>query len=211
MPSFDELKSKTIQARELLESIGHEVSHSIHVTKLSLALFDQLASLHGLGVEERALLESAAFLHDIGWTISRKGHHKHSMRIILNSDLPAFDNRETRLIANIVRYHRKSLPKHSHSNFVLLSPEDQLTVKKLASFLRIADGLDTGHETRIREIECIHANGAYTFKATSDFPCVEELNAVDRKKSLFIETYGKDFRLVFQEVNTPIVYFEAAE
>ncbi len=211
MPSFDGLKSKTIQARELLESIGHEVSHSLHVTKLSMALFDQLTSLHELGIEERTLLESAAFLHDIGWSISRKSHHKHSMRIILNSNLPAFDDRELRMLANIVRYHRRSLPKHSHSLFVLLSPEDQLVVRKLASFLRIADGLDTGHETRIRDIECIQANGAYTFKADSDFPCVEELNAVDRKKSLFLETFGKDFRLVFQEINTPIVYFEAAE
>ena len=210
MSSFDELKFKTIQARELLESIGHEVSHSIQVTKLSLALFDQLQSLHGLGTKERALLESAALLHDIGWSISRKSHHKHSMKIILNSNLPAFDDREKRVISNIARYHRKSLPKHSHSNFVLLSPEDQVLVRKLASFLRIADGLDTGHETRISDIECIQANGAYTFKATSDFPCVEELNAVDRKKRLFLETYGKDFRLVFQEVNTPIVYFETA-
>ncbi|HWB53640.1 MAG TPA: Ppx/GppA phosphatase family protein, partial [Tepidisphaeraceae bacterium] len=85
--------------------------HAEHVTQLALQLFDQTRSLHGLSVIERELLEYASLLHDIGWHISGKSHHKHSMYLILNGNLKDFTPEETTIMACIARYHRKSLPR----------------------------------------------------------------------------------------------------
>ena len=62
------------------------MSHSEQVTGLCLQFFDELRKLHGLGAIERELIEYAALLHDIGWHIAGKGHHKHSMNLIANGD-----------------------------------------------------------------------------------------------------------------------------
>ena len=49
-------------------------------------------------------------LHDIGTTIDYDDHHKHSRYLILNAGLPGFSPRETALIGQMARYHRKGTP-----------------------------------------------------------------------------------------------------
>src|ERR1019366_1391535 len=58
-------------------------SHSEHVAKLCVELFDQLQPLHKLAAQDREVIEYGALLHDIGWHIARERHHKHSMYLIL--------------------------------------------------------------------------------------------------------------------------------
>ena len=57
--------------------------------------------------EERELLWAAAMLHDIGTAVDYDDHHKHSRYLILNAGLPGFSPRETALIGQMARYHRK--------------------------------------------------------------------------------------------------------
>ena len=49
-------------------------------------------------------------LHDIGMAVDYDDHHKHSRYLILNAGLPGFTPRETALIGQIARYHRKGTP-----------------------------------------------------------------------------------------------------
>ena len=67
--------------------------------------------LHGLGAREREWLEYAALLHDIGYSIHYRGHHKHAYYLITNAELDAFDQREIEIIAHVARYHRGPTPK----------------------------------------------------------------------------------------------------
>ena len=60
--------------------------------------------------EERELLWAPAMLHDIGTAVDYDDHHKHSRYLILNAGLPGFSPRETALIGQIARYHRKGQP-----------------------------------------------------------------------------------------------------
>ncbi|MGH7178321.1 MAG: HD domain-containing protein, partial [Tepidisphaeraceae bacterium] len=92
-------------------------SHSEHVAGLCLRLFDELRPLHRLGTIERELIEYAAMLHDIGWHIGAKGHHKHSMYLIANGNLRNFNDDEVKIIASIARYHRKSEPSRRHETY----------------------------------------------------------------------------------------------
>ncbi|MFP4368270.1 MAG: HD domain-containing protein [Bacteroidota bacterium] len=127
--------------------------HTEHIKLISLDMFDSLQALHKLGNYERELLEAAAILHDVGYFISHDKHHKHSYYIIMNSIMPGFTNDETEIIANIARYHRKSLPKNKHDNFTPLSREKKNIIRILAGILRIAEGIDRRQRQNVRKIE----------------------------------------------------------
>ena len=51
-----------------------------------------------------------AILHDVGTAVDYDDHHKHSRYLILNAGLPGFSPRETALIGQAARYHRKGQP-----------------------------------------------------------------------------------------------------
>jgi exopolyphosphatase/guanosine-5'-triphosphate,3'-diphosphate pyrophosphatase len=145
---------RTASVRHLAETFHYEKEHAQHVTKLALQIFDQTKALHKLGMREREFLESAALLHEIGLYLSHAQHHRHSYYLIRNSELLGFTENEKEIIANVARYHRKSHPKPKHDSFMILSPEDQSVIKKLAAILRIADGLDRSHAARVQRVKC---------------------------------------------------------
>jgi exopolyphosphatase/guanosine-5'-triphosphate,3'-diphosphate pyrophosphatase len=138
----------------LAETCNYDASHTHHVTHLALRLFDELSSLHHLTEPERTWLQYAALLHDIGWIEGQKSHHKASLRIILTTPLLPFDNKERLIIGSIARYHRKALPKLSHDHFASLTPEEQQIVRQLSALLRLADGLDSLHQSRVVNLTC---------------------------------------------------------
>lgn len=127
-------------------------NHAEHVASLALRMFDELRSLHHLGSGERELIEYGALLHDIGWHIGRDQHHKHSMYLILHGDLKNFSADETKVIANIARYHRKATPKSKHDNYSTLPPRFRKVVDVGAALLRLADGLDRSHCSVVQDL-----------------------------------------------------------
>jgi len=149
-----EEKERLLSVIHLAETCNYDVDHTHRVTQLSLLLFDDLASVHNLGMRERYWLEYAALLHDIGWIEGQKGHHKVALRIILTTPMLPFDSKERLIIGSIARYHRRALPNLSHDHFATLSPEEQQIVQILASLLRLADGLDLTLQNRFRELSC---------------------------------------------------------
>lgn len=127
-------------------------AHSCHVAKLALSLFDQLRNLHGLGEQEREWLEYSALLHDIGYLINVRQHHKHTYYLVTHGDLSAFTAEEIEIIANIARYHRRALPRARHLPFKTLAQKQRRTVEKLSALLRIADGLDRSHFSVVQSL-----------------------------------------------------------
>lgn len=128
--------------------------HSEHVTRLCLNLFDELKSLHKLGAIERELIEFGSLLHDIGWHIAGKGHHKHSQYLITHGDLKSFTQEEVQIIAHIARYHRKSPPSREHDEYCAQPARARRVIDIGAALLRIADGLDRSHASAVRSLEC---------------------------------------------------------
>ena len=127
--------------------------HSLHVASLALRLFDQTKRLHNLGETERDWLEYAAILHDIGYLIHERQHHKHAYYLITHSELGGLSGEEIQVVANIARYHRRALPQSKHEGFEALSPRLQRTARILSSLLRIADGLDRTHFSVVRTLD----------------------------------------------------------
>lgn len=176
---------------ELARRCNFDEKHASHVAALSLQLFDSLQNLHRLSKKDRELLEFAALLHDIGWHIGHSGHHKHSAYLIKNGDLEGFSPHELDLLANIARYHRKSPPKKSHPDFQSLDAPSQLLVRKLASLLRIADGLDRGHYANITSLKTITTAQSVTIRTSSKADPALELWAARHKTDMFEQTFHR--------------------
>jgi exopolyphosphatase/guanosine-5'-triphosphate,3'-diphosphate pyrophosphatase len=132
-----------------------EPSHTDHVAALAAQIFDGLRPWHNLGPRSRELLQSAALLHDIGWsrTPDGKGHHKWSARLIQDYAWKNLTPEEVPLVAQIARYHRKAAPQPDHAEFQALKADPQKSVMILGGILRIADALDRTHTGKIARLE----------------------------------------------------------
>ncbi|MFN4175005.1 MAG: HD domain-containing protein, partial [Parachlamydiaceae bacterium] len=144
-----------------------------------------IAPHYNLKRHGRTLLSAAAILHDIGYHISHESHHKHSLYLIKHSEITGFTETEKAVIANIARYHRGSLPKEKHADFMALSEADQKIVWKLGAILRLADALDHGYEKHIKDIEIKRSRNDLSLKIVSNGNYSVELQAVERKKDMF--------------------------
>jgi exopolyphosphatase/guanosine-5'-triphosphate,3'-diphosphate pyrophosphatase len=137
-------------AENLGKKYRFDEDHAMHVSKLAVSLFDQLQAEHGMDQHSRMLLEVAAILHDIGNFIRASGHHKHGQYIVANSEIFGLSYSDIRIVANVVRYHRKAMPNSAHTSFISLRREHRILVMKLAAILRVADALDRGHSQHVR-------------------------------------------------------------
>jgi exopolyphosphatase/guanosine-5'-triphosphate,3'-diphosphate pyrophosphatase len=172
-------------------------AHSEQVARLCTELFDAMRPLHGLGTEQRELIEYAALLHDIGWHIAREKHHKHSQYLILHGDLKNFSREEVRIIASIARYHRKTKPEVAHKEFAKLSTSARRVVRVGAALLRIADGLDRSHSAVVSSlsVEITRKRVEITLKAKGDAEL--ELWGARSKRDFFEDVFGKSPRFKF--------------
>ena len=186
--------------RRLAESCEYEEEHSRHVTQLSLQLFDELRSLHYLGAEERSWLLYGGLLHDIGWVEGRKGHHKTSLRLILNGLDSPFDERERRIIGSIARYHRGALPKDKHDHFAALSPIDQYRVTILSALLRVADGLDRTHRNVVQDLSCDLSPHRIGVRCAVCMYPVPERDAALEKGDLLERAFDRELLIEWQPV-----------
>ena len=142
-------------ARGLAENCSYESEHSNHVAYLSMQLFRQLNILHNLDPKYGDLLECAAILHDTGYSVAAFKHHKHSYKIIKNSELTGLSDYDKIIIALIARYHRKPMDSEpADKSYYKLKKGDREKVLMLASLIRIADGLDYSHRCAVKKIFC---------------------------------------------------------
>lgn len=126
-----------------------DLAHSDQIVMLSMSLFDQLQSLHGLTRQDRLLLKVAAILHEIGGYVSPKNHHRHSQYLILNSEIFGLSRRDVEIVGLLARYHRHGPPSASDSSYAELDLTNRLRVQKLAALLRVAEAMERAHARRI--------------------------------------------------------------
>ena len=139
---------------EFARPFYHNDNHPLHVTKLAMEIFDAIATEIELGKKERQILEAAALLHDVGYSIRYSDHHKHTYHLVRHSDLFGFTPQEREIIAQVGRYHRKSHPRKKHDSFARLASKDRLLVKRLGGIVRLADGLDRRRSSMVTALDC---------------------------------------------------------
>jgi exopolyphosphatase/guanosine-5'-triphosphate,3'-diphosphate pyrophosphatase len=176
----------------LAKHCGYDETHTAKVLNFANRIFDSLKEKYDLTEKDNDILEAATILHDIGHSISQAQHHRHSYYLIKNSELLGFNNDEIEMIANVARYHRKSHPKVKHMEFNKLSASNKRKVKMLSGILRIADGLDRGHNAVVKDIQISIQDSAYKIKVEAEpskDPILEVWGA-NMRKELFEESFG---------------------
>lgn len=175
--------------------------HACEVEKYCEMLLDALKdgteTYKNISEREKIYLKTAALLHDIGYVVDKKSHHKHAMKLIIDEGIEGFDEEEVLVTANIARYHRGALPDiHKHETFAQLPAKKQWLVRLLASILRIADGLDKPHKNLILRMEAQETPDSVNlyFKTVGFKP---NLKMAEIKKNMLEDTLKKKINFLF--------------
>ncbi len=182
-------------ARELATKFQVHEGHSDQVCILCEQLFHSLAEIHQLDKHDLLLLRTAAILHEAGGFIHSKAHHKHSMYLIMHSEIFGLGQDDVDLIALVARYHRNSPPKPSHSVYKDLNTKDQIRVTKLSALLRVADALDRTHSGRIGNIDSVVKRSKLHLTLHDVHDASVERLALANKGNLLEEIFGLEIIL----------------
>ena len=180
---------------ELLRKTNWAEAHSRHVTNFSLQFFDEFREELDLKESDRELLEYASLMHDIGYYISYRKHHKHALYLIKYSDLLGFKEDEINIMANVSRYHRKSTPHKRHKPYKQLSKKLRKRVKKLSAILRVADGLDRSHYQNVQKLEINNKEETIELLITTHSDPELEIWGTLRKGDLLEKLTGKKLKV----------------
>ena len=185
----------------LMREMENRPLHVQHVSRLALQLFDGLAALHGLGERERLMLEAAGHLHDIGHQFDHlgTGHHKESARLIRERAWKSFGQLEVEIIAQVARYHRKSMPELDHPEFRALSDWDRRIVQQLSALLRLADALDRSHIQLVQSVQVEVRPNQIVLHLDAVEPVSREVKSALLKGDLAIAVFQRDLLFLIND------------
>ncbi len=165
--------------------------HEEHVTQLALELFDAFKEGYGFAPEARSLLKYSAVLHDIGYYIDGKLHHKHTKYIILTDHLLKSVPKEIRsMLAIVAGGHRKSIP----AEIKTFDRSTQENLLRLIALLRTADVLDHQCVTGIGLQQSAQKKDKLVIHLKKD--CQEKLcKKINRKTALLKEKFLLDIQM----------------
>jgi exopolyphosphatase/guanosine-5'-triphosphate,3'-diphosphate pyrophosphatase len=191
--AHDQIRHKSI--REVAERYRCDLAHGEHVAKLALAMFDQLAALHGVPGSYRDVLEGAAVLHEVGQLVSREAYHRHSFYLLRHTEFLGFHDDEIRLMANLARYHRKSLPKKKHENYMEMSFDHRMVARRLIAILRMARALSKSRTGAVQDLS-LRVEGNRVVMVLHAGTSVDiELRAAQEKAEVYAKYLGVDVQL----------------
>jgi exopolyphosphatase / guanosine-5'-triphosphate,3'-diphosphate pyrophosphatase len=179
------------------ERCRFDAEHANRVLGFVRTLAEALSSHREKALTKRdvELLEAGAVLHDIGEFVHRDGHHKHGYYLALHAELDGLKENERRVLANIIRYHRKGAPEASHTNFAELEKNDKEQVRRLAGVLRVADALDRLHIGNVAKLKATLNSDQLELTITGQETDLEEWSAF-AKGDLLRDTFGITLRIV---------------
>ena len=182
-------------ARTLAEKYRVDPQHARDVAALSLRLFDEFQADHGLDTRDRLLLHVAGLLHEVGGYVAAGAHHKHSYYLIHYSEIFGLTPREVQLVAHIARYHRRSVPKPSHLDYMSLPREQRVRVSKLAAILRACDAISRGQIRNAQSLRFERQEDELIIVVPGVNNLVLERKAIASKGDMFEDIYGMRIRL----------------
>ena len=180
---------RSFSVRNLARRHSQPAVHIHQVAKLAEQIFLALQPLHALGDSERELLAAAAELHDVGVTLDYYRHHKHGQYILTSSALPGFDHQELAMLALLIRYHRRGVPR-ARGYKGLLSAEHERALICLTACLRAAESLERSRAGRVRDLVIDYDDHQIRFELQSEEEPAVELWEVRKHAELFANAFG---------------------
>ncbi|MCC6466194.1 MAG: Ppx/GppA family phosphatase [Planctomycetes bacterium] len=182
-------------ALDLLRRLGGDEKRAAHLAGLALQIFDGARQAHGLAREYRSLLEAAGLLEDLGRAIHLHDREHLAYQIIRGGGLRGFSDRELEIVGLTARYSRRGAPKPRHRHYSELEPDDRHVVKILAGIMRIADGLDRGRGSVVREVRCRRRGGTLVLQCGTRGNAELELFSARRATQLLEQAMDTDIAI----------------
>jgi exopolyphosphatase/guanosine-5'-triphosphate,3'-diphosphate pyrophosphatase len=101
--------SRTSTVERFIERYHIDRAHAERVATMAKAIYLKAAPAPDPATAQR--VEWAGLLHEIGYTVSHIGFHKHGAYILANADMPGFSAQEQRQLAMLVNGCRGGLSK----------------------------------------------------------------------------------------------------
>ena len=188
-PLIEEVREHSV--RNLAAQYHADLAHTEHVATLALSMWDELGSGDP---EERELLWAAAMLHDIGTAVDYDDHHKHSRYLILNAGLPGFSPRETALIGQMARYHRKGSP--TLGQFAALGSEgDDELLTRCSAVLRLAEQLERSRDQAVDRVKVQVTDGRVKLRLEAHEDVAIARWAAQKEQAVFKKAFGRDLEV----------------
>ena len=182
----------------LLHHFDMNIQHAEHVFDISMQLFRQLKVLHKLPRPFVKVLRVASMLHDIGSRFKFYDHHKHSMYVILNSNLYGIPQKDLIMAAMVAGLHsRDSLEQLDVIKYLdLLTPEDIEAVKKLGVIVRIAECFDRSCGGVITGLSCDVLGDSVILKTKTQGECTLEIKDAMNALLEFKRAFKKNLEIL---------------
>jgi len=196
LPSGPQIEAAALSRLKLWGSLlDPDIRHSNRVAQLALQLYDGLPT-HGVSdaewKQQRAILQVAALLHDVGRSKKDANHHKTTFRLITQLEPPLGWTAEAmRMAAAAARYHRGALPRPGQKTMTGFMSGQRRTVLRLAGILRLADALDAEHDGRIQSVHVHSAVGALLVSAEGYSPRDRMAEAIAAGRHLLETVYRR--------------------
>jgi exopolyphosphatase / guanosine-5'-triphosphate,3'-diphosphate pyrophosphatase len=190
-PLFEDVRRDSVL--NLAATYDTDFAHVEHVARLALSMWDALgeAGAHPGDAGERELLWAAAMLHDIGTAVDYDDHHKHSRYLILNAGLPGYTTRETALIGQMARYHRKGNPSLGWASPLMGSGDDDL-LARCAAVIRVGEQLERSRDQVVREAHVGVDDAHVELLLEADEDVTIACWAAQRQRDLFERAFGRE-------------------
>ncbi len=130
----EDIRSRSVE--ELARRYGVDGEQAAQVRETALRLLSRAGKGWKLeGEPWQRMLGWAAQLHEVGLSIAHSQYHKHGAYIAEYSDLAGFSRQEQKLLATLIRAHRRKFPV---VEFQSLPKSQQRPARRLAVLLRLA-------------------------------------------------------------------------
>jgi exopolyphosphatase/guanosine-5'-triphosphate,3'-diphosphate pyrophosphatase len=193
-PLFADVRRQSVL--NLAATYDTDFDHAEHVARLALGMWDGLgeAGAHPGDPRERELLWAASMLHDIGTAVDYDDHHKHSRYLILNAGLPGYTTRETALVGQIARYHRKGNPSLGWAAALGRDGDDDL-LARCAALVRVGEQLERSRDQAVREAHVGVDDGHVQLHLDADEDVTIARWAAERQRDLFERAFGRELNV----------------
>ncbi len=152
----DQLDTRSRAIRSLMARYHVDVAQAERVSDTAIKLWRQLAPDLRLPVFTRRYLQYAALTHEIGLNINSSGLQKHSAYILEHSNLAGFSFDQQKLVALMVRLHRKRIKRSLVTNLGMLSKKHAVA---LIILLRLSVLWHLSRSAEFPELPSVEFNG----------------------------------------------------
>lgn len=182
-----DIRQHTIQS--LIKRYAVDTEQAGRVSQTAQILWQQCRYQWQLNEEWGQLLQFACYVYEIGLQINSSSVQRHSAYILNNSNLPGFNQEQQRVLASLVRYHRRKIKPDDVPAFYLYRQADfyhTLTIFRLAILLN-----QKRREDVVPTFRCMAQTAQLTLELPESWYQQHTVLAADlRTEQLFLKRAG---------------------